>query len=123
MNRALPHLMIAAILVLSLYGQMIFKARALVHSRAHTEGGLPYLIAMFSDIGVWSGLFGAVIASVCWMLAIQRLELGYAFLFMSLSFVLVPLGSAFLFHENLSTQQIIAMALIVAGVALNAITH
>ena len=113
-------LQLAAVLSLSVYGQLAIKSRSIVHVAQRSEGGLPYLRAMFTDIVVLSGLAAAVAAGCCWMLAIQRLDLGYAYVFMALSFVLVPLGSVVLFREIVSVQQMAGIGLIVAGVALSA---
>jgi len=118
-----PYLLLAAVLALSVFGQLIIKARALVHGTALAGGYLHYLVAMFTDIGVLSGLAAAVVAGMFWMLAIQRLDLGYAYVFMALSFVFVPLGSALFFHESVSFQQIAGIGLIVAGVSLSALAR
>jgi drug/metabolite transporter (DMT)-like permease len=52
---------------------------------------------MFTDVGVLSALGAAVVAATCWMLAIARLDVGYAYPFITLSFLLVPVGSTLLF--------------------------
>jgi drug/metabolite transporter (DMT)-like permease len=82
-----------------------------------------YLVQMFTDIGVISALGAAVLAGACWMLAIARLDVGFAYPFMALSFVLVPIGSKLLFGETLPVVQIFALALIIAGVTLSALTR
>lgn len=121
----LPYLMLFAVLVLSVYGQLIVKARTLVH--ASGTGGVTdysrYLLAMFTDIGVLSGLAAAIVAGTCWLLAIERLEVGYAYPFMALTFVLVPLGSAVLFHEPLPLLQLVGLGLVVVGVAVSALAR
>jgi multidrug transporter EmrE-like cation transporter len=121
----LPHLMIAVVLMLTVYGQLILKARALVHASAF--GGATnyprYLFAMFTDIGVLSAFAAAVIAAGCWMLAIERLEVGYAYPFVALTFVLVPLGSALLFNEPIPLPQLFGLSLVVAGVSISALTR
>jgi multidrug transporter EmrE-like cation transporter len=118
----LPILMVFAVLAFTVYGQLMMKARALVHAAPVGDGTgrLQYLISMFSDIGVLSSFGAAVLAAVCWMLAIERLEVGYAFPFMALSFVLVPLGSMVLFGERMPPMQLLGLGLIVAGVSVSA---
>jgi drug/metabolite transporter (DMT)-like permease len=119
------HILIAAVLLLTVYGQLIIKARALFHA----SGGelvadrLWYLVRMFSDIGVLSGFAAAALAGACWMLAIDRTELNYAYPFMALTFVLVPIGSMIVFGERLPPPQIIGSLLIVAGVAMSAMAR
>lgn len=74
-----------AVIALTVYGQLIIKARALVHAAEYAESGskLPYLFAMFSDFRVISGLVAALIAGACWILTIERLDVGYAYPFMA----------------------------------------
>lgn len=121
----LSALLLFACLALTVYGQLMMKARALTHATdlVGVQGKLHYLIQMFADVGVLSALGAAILAAICWMLAIARLEVGFAYPFMALSFVLVPLGSKFLFGEPLSAIQLLALALIIAGVTLSALTR
>jgi drug/metabolite transporter (DMT)-like permease len=115
---------IACTLALTVYGQLILKARALSHASDKAGGGkLQYLFAMYTDVGVLSALGAAVIASVCWALALEKAGLGFAYPFMALSFVIVPLSTRALFNEALSPMQLVGLLLIVAGVALNAFAY
>lgn len=113
------------VLMLSVYAQLVVKARALVHTKQllAASAQLDYLLAMFTDPWVLSGLMGVLVAGACWMLAIERLEVGFAYPFMALSFVLVPVGSMLLFGEPLPKLQLLALALIIAGVAMSALTR
>jgi drug/metabolite transporter (DMT)-like permease len=118
-------ILLFAVLAFTLYAQLVVKARALVHAK-EIMAGLPqlnYLFAMFTDPWVLSGMVGVLVAGTCWMLALQRLEIGFAYPFMALSFVLVPVGSMLLFGEPLPKIQLMASALIVAGVTLSALAR
>ena len=119
------YLLLALVLGFTVYGQLMMKARALVHAAGMSGAGpgLHYLVRMFTDIGVISALGAAVLAAVCWMLAIAKLDVSFAYPFMALSFVLVPIGSKFLFGEAVPGIQIFALMLIVAGVTLSALTR
>lgn len=111
---------IGATLLLTAYGQLVVKARSLAIAARGPGHRAEYLVAMFTDIGVISGLAAAVVASACWTLAIQRTSLGVAYPFMALTFFIVPIGSVLLFGERLSMLQIMGLALIVAGVTISA---
>lgn len=117
--------LIFAVLALTVYGQLMIKARALAHATDFSGGHakLHYLALMLTDVGVLSAFGAAVLAAICWMLAIARLEVGYAYPFIALSFVLVPVGSTLLFGEPLPRLQFLALALIIAGVTLSALTR
>jgi len=64
------------------------------------------------------GLFAALLAGVCWMAAMTKLELSFAYPFMSLSFVLVFIFSALIFHESITTPKVLGMLLIIAGIVV-----
>jgi multidrug transporter EmrE-like cation transporter len=118
-------LLLFAVLALTVYGQLMMKSRAVIHA-ADFSGALPklhYLAVMFMDVRVLSALVAAVLAAICWMLAIARLDVGYAYPFMALSFVLVPVGSMLIFGEPLPRLQLCALALIIAGVSLSALAR
>ena len=114
------YLFIGATLALTAFGQLIIKARAVVHGHAGAGFQLDYLRAMFLDALVWTGLMGAVLASICWMLALRSATLGFAYPFMALSFVIVPLAATLLFGEPFGWRNMLSIVLIVAGVALSA---
>jgi multidrug transporter EmrE-like cation transporter len=118
-------LLIFAVLALTVYGQLIIKARALTHAAetAVLPSKLHYLLAMLTDYSVLSGFAAAFLAGICWMLAIERLDLVFAYPFMALSFVLVPLGSTIFFGEMVPPIQWLGLGLIVAGVTVSALAR
>jgi drug/metabolite transporter (DMT)-like permease len=115
------YLLIALVLALTVYGQLIVKARAVLYSGGPGLSKMGYLAAMFTDIHVLAGLAAAVVASALWFLAIERASLSYAYPFMALTFALVPVGSNWLLHESISPVQWVGIVLIVVGVGLNAL--
>jgi drug/metabolite transporter (DMT)-like permease len=117
-------LLLFAVLGLTVYGQLVIKARVAVHTtQAGARGKLHYLALMFADVWVLSALAAAMMAAICWMLAIQRLEVGYAYPFVALTFVLVPIGATAFFGEPLPATQLLGIALIIAGVTVSALAR
>jgi drug/metabolite transporter (DMT)-like permease len=104
--------------VLTSYAQLIVKWRV---SRA---GPLPvalvkkalFLTGLLFDPLVVTGLLAALLAGLSWMAAMTRLELSFAYPFISLSFVLVFIFSAFLFHETITAPKVVGMLFIIAGI-------
>ena len=106
--------------VLTSYAQLIVKWRV---SRA---GPLPvdlakkalFLTGLLFDPWILTGLLSALLAGLSWMAAMTRLELSFAYPFISLSFVLVFIFSAVLFHETITTPKVLGMLLIIAGIVV-----
>lgn len=111
---------IAGTLFLTAFGQLIIRARAVDVARG-VAGRAAYLIAMFLDVWVWLGLFGAVLASICWILTLRQLSVSAAYPFMALSFVIVPTGALVFLGERVTAVQWLGCCLIVAGVIVTAL--
>lgn len=115
------YLFIALTLGLTAYGQLVVKARAIAHGASASASKLDYLIAMYTDLRVLSALGAAVLASVCWALALEKAGLAFAYPFMALSFVIVPLGAKLLFAETIVPMQVVGIGFILTGVVLIAL--
>jgi len=103
---------LAAVCVLAIAGgQLLFKRVGLEIEATGTwrdPRALGFALAGFV-------LYGA--ATLLWIHVLRSIELGRVYPLMALSFVLVPLGSAWLFGERLSVDYFLGVGLIVAGVA------
>jgi multidrug transporter EmrE-like cation transporter len=105
-------------IVLTVYGQLMIKARATALARV--AEGREFLVAMFLDPWVLSGLAAALAASATWMLAVRTANLSAIYPIMALTFVIIPILAVVAFGEKLAPMQIVGIALIVLGVALSA---
>ncbi len=116
----MSYLYVAATVLLTVYGQIVIKWQVANAVRAGDATDRTALLALLlANPWVLSGLAAAFAAALCWMLALEKLELSHAYPFVSVSFVLVLVLSAALFGEPLSLAKVGGVALIVAGVALS----
>lgn len=113
---------IALTIGLTAYGQLIIKSRANVLSAA-SGSRLDYVLAMFTDPWVLSAYAGALIAGASWFFVLKHFNLAFAYPFMALTFLVVPLGAAVLFKEPVGMTQALGLVLIVLGVGLSAAGH
>ncbi|MBN1284045.1 MAG: multidrug resistance protein [Anaerolineae bacterium] len=99
--------------VLAAVGQLTFKAAL------NTIGELELSVQMFVDLltnpTMLLGLviFGA--SMLLWLLALMKADLSFAYPFLSLAYILVPLGGAVLFNEQVTLMRIIGIVVIVGG--------
>lgn len=115
---------IALTVLLTVYGQLVFKWRVDLAGSLPGGGGerLDYFTRLILDPWVVSVFATALLASVTWALALTRFELSFAYPFMALSFVLVlGFGSAFL-SESLTVAKVVGVLLIVAGLVVGSRT-
>ncbi|MCC6177937.1 MAG: EamA family transporter [Chloroflexi bacterium] len=65
---------------------------------------------------VWAGLSLYGISMVCWLIGLSQVELSYAFPFLSLSYVLILLGSRSLLGESIGWSRLVGVLAICLGV-------
>jgi drug/metabolite transporter (DMT)-like permease len=111
---------VATTIILTVYGQLIVKWQ--VDNAGTfpetTSGKLHFLLKLVLNPWVISVFIGAAIAAVAWMAALTRFDLSRAYPFVSLSFVLVLIGSTIFFGEHLSIPKVLGVLLIFVGLAV-----
>ncbi|QKY70020.1 EamA family transporter [Lentibacillus sp. CBA3610] len=107
-------------IVFTVFGQLVLKWQV------DQAGALPealwdkftFLLQLLLNPWVISGFLSAFLAAISWMAAMTKFNISYAYPFMSLSFVLVFLFSVFLFGDPITTQKVVGLALIIAGIVV-----
>jgi multidrug transporter EmrE-like cation transporter len=113
----MSYLYVFLTVVLTVYGQIAIKWQVL------KAGALPealpdkvvFLFQLLLNPWVISAFAAALLASVFWMAAMTKLQLSYAYPFMSLAFVLVMVASAFFFNEPMTPLKIAGVSLVILG--------
>ena len=117
-SKMLDFLYILGSVLLTVYGQLVVKwqvAKAGALPATLSEK-IPFLINLVLNPWIMSGMVAGFGALVCWLAAMTRFELSYAYPFMSLAFVLVLIFSALLFHETVTAPKVLGMLLIIVGI-------
>jgi len=71
---------------------------------------------------IWLGIFFNGLAAICWLFALSGVSLSYAFPFLSLNYILIPLGAMFLYKEPISRVRAIGIMVICIGIFLIALS-
>ncbi len=121
MNAVFDKLLILVPVLLLALAQVLLRwqARSVGSALAVTDRW-SYLRGLAASPWIWLALVLAGVSFVAWMIVLRRWPLGYAYPFVSLTFPLVAVGGVMLLGERLAAGQVVALCLIVAGVALNA---
>ena len=104
-------LIVVSVLMIAL-GQVFWKL-----GTNQTGAGAP-LLKTVTNLWFVLGCIMLLGSSVVWILALQRVDLSYAFPFQSLAYVFIFLFSKFLFNEKITDLRIIGMILVISGVIL-----
>ena len=107
-------------ILLMVYCQLAIKWRVLGAGElpAGAADKIRFLAGLLIDPWVISALAAALIAALLWMAALTKLDLSHAYPFVGLTFVLVAIASALMFHEPLTGPKIAGVALICLGVVI-----
>ncbi len=116
----MDYLYILGTISFTVYGQVVLKWRVSMY------GNLPellldklfFLLKLLSDPYILSGFFAAFLAALCWMAAMTKFELSYAYPFMAMNFVLVLILSGLFFGEAITAWKVIGLSLVVAGIII-----
>jgi len=93
-------------------GQILFKLSAMT---LHRTGSWLDPATLFYFL-IALALYG--ITTLAWVWVLQKVELGKVYPFMAMAFVLVPLGSHFIFDEKFQVQYFVGVAFIIAGILI-----
>jgi drug/metabolite transporter (DMT)-like permease len=99
-------------------GQLMFKAAARNLPSFAELGLLRLLTTMFTTPLILAGFACFFISSLLWIVAIRGVPLSTAYPMVALSYVIIFVGSAWLFGEQLSWRHAVGALLIVGGIVV-----
>ena len=91
-------------------GQFLFKMCANLLRQSGTVLDSEFIAALIAAIVLYG------VTSMGWIFVLQKLELGRAYPLMAMAFVLVPIGSHFIFGEKFPPQYYYGVIMISLGV-------
>lgn len=94
-------------------GQILFKLSAASLQRSGTLFDAQTLTTLF----IAFALYG--VTTIAWVWVLQKIDLGKAYPLMAMAFIIVPIGSHFVFGEKFSVQYFAGVALIMGGIVLS----
>jgi len=75
-------------------------------------------VRIFLNPFVVAGIFGFALSMLVWLYVLSRVELSIAYPFVALNYVLILLGSHFLFNEAVTPMKMTGVAVTVLGLYL-----
>jgi small multidrug resistance pump len=109
MPTPLAYLGLAAAILLGIGGQLALKSAAV---------GAPSLAAQLFNPMTMAGLFIYALASIAYIVALNRIPVSVAFPSVAASYAVIAVLAHYLWHEPLGWQQIGGIALISGGIML-----
>lgn len=109
---------VAVCIIGTVYGQLVLKWRLEEAGSLPDDGRLVFLIKLLLSPWVISVWIAAAIAALAWMRALAELDLSRAYPFVGLTFIIVLIGSAAFFSEQMTGPKVIGTIVVVIGIAI-----
>ncbi len=120
MNTLHAHLFAIATPILAAISQVIIKWQTIQAGQLPIDFSARILFIVELLIRPWViiALFATFMSGVCWILAMTKLELSYAYPYVAAPFIVVPLLAVILFGESITAGKIIGSAFVLLGIAI-----
>lgn len=121
MANFLSYIFILLTVCFGVYGQLILKTRILRAGAVPTSfhERLNFGLNLLMDPWVLSTFVAAFFAVLCWMAALTRLPLSYAYPFTCLTFVMILILSSVFFHEPITLGKTLGLIFIIGGIIIS----
>ncbi|WP_431086523.1 EamA family transporter [Paenibacillus sp. 8b26] len=115
------YIYILGTILFTVYGQLAMKWKISFYGSLPASLGekVFFLFKLILDPIIFSSLVSAFIASLFWMAAMTKFNISYAYPFMSLSYVLVFVFSAFIFKEPITLYKVVGLLFVVVGILIS----
>ena len=106
---------------LGVYGQLMLKSRILRAGAIPDDfqGKVNFGLKLLMDPWVLSTFVAAFLGLLCWMAALTRLPLSYAYPFTCLTFLMILILSSIFFHEPITLGKTLGVAFIIGGIIIS----
>jgi uncharacterized membrane protein len=107
-------ILILSAVAFSATGQLLLKSGA---QHLTGLGRVEFLLGAARDIRVLSGLAAWIAWTICWLYVLRVAPLSRAYGLTSLTYVLIPLASIYVFGEEVRRLHVVGIILITMGIA------
>jgi multidrug transporter EmrE-like cation transporter len=107
-------------IMLNALAQLLLKAGTNAVGAIHLSAGnwLPTAVKLAMQPPIIGGLSCYVVSVVVWIIGLSRVDVTIAYPLLSLGYIVNAFGAWYFLGEALSLQRIVAIGVIIAGVAL-----
>lgn len=114
----MSYFFVALTIAFTVYGQVVLKWQMSTYG-ADLDVNKPFSIFfIFLKPWVISAFCAAFLASLSWMMAINKMPISRAYPYMSINFLLVAILAVLIFKEKMDMYKIMGTIVIMSGVAI-----
>lgn len=107
-------------IMLNALAQLLLKAGTNAVGAIHLDNGhlLPTAIKLVTQLPIIGGLICYVVSLLVWIVGLSRADVTIAYPLLSLGYIVNAVGAWYFLDETLSAQRMLAVGVIIVGVAL-----
>lgn len=107
-------------IMLNALAQLLLKAGTNAVGAIHLDSGnlLPTFIKLATQLPILGGLTCYVVSVVVWIIGLSRVDVTIAYPLLSLGYIVNAIGAWYFLGETMSAQRLLAVGVIIVGVAL-----
>ncbi|ARN84721.1 SMR family transporter [Candidatus Nucleicultrix amoebiphila] len=119
MNNSAISLILSGVLLNSLAQLALkFGMRTVGYFEMSLVNAIPVTLKVLKSPALFFGFGCYFLSVICWMAAIARVDISYAYPMTSLGYVITAITGYYIFQENLSPMRIMGIGVILLGVYL-----
>jgi len=104
--------------LLNCAAQLLIRKGMLVEGEVGMQNMLSHVGSMITNVWLWGAMICYALSIFLWMSVLSKVEVSYAYPFLSVGYVVSAIAGYALFNENLSPIRIAGIIVICIGVIL-----
>lgn len=111
-------LLILLSVLLNCAAQLLIRKGMMTIGEINVSNVTQMLVPMMTNLYLWLAMFCYAFSIFLWMAVLSKVEVSYAYPFLSIGYVVAAIAGYYLFGENISLIRIVGIAVICLGVFL-----
>ena len=104
--------------LLNCAAQLLIRKGMLIEGEVGMQNMLSHIGSMITNVWLWGAMLCYALSIFLWMSVLSKVEVSYAYPFLSVGYVVSAVAGYALFNENLSPVRIAGIIVICIGVIL-----
>ena len=111
-------MLILASVLLNALAQLLIKKGMMAVGQFNLANFSQNIIPMLSNVWLWCAMISYAISILLWMSVLSKVEVSFAYPFLSVGYIVTAVAGYAFFNENLSLTRIVGIIVICIGVIL-----
>ncbi len=111
-------LLILISVLLNCAAQLLIRKGMLIEGEVGMHNMVSHLGTMITNVWLWGAMLCYAVSILLWMSVLSKVEVSYAYPFLSVGYVLSAVAGYLLFSENITPIRIVGIIVICIGVIL-----